>query len=232
MKCTLATWQKTLKNPRDFILQASTVDEWDGWQTFPIGMSFRWTDFESKWNENQIGEHIHTLLLAITPGSDKLRRPRPKNRNSILQTLLLKGFRNIQMTNEEYFSRLRNFKFVVSPEGNGIDCHRTYEALMAGCIPIVEDRPEMRKKYEGCPILWTTDYKEINSLYLLGKYEKMLHTQYDFSRLFYSSYSKEEQEKIRICSEHWMKKTRPNFPTFYESSAPFVSSAEPCETSS
>lgn len=30
-----------------------------------------------------------------------------------------------------------NFAFVLSPPGMGIDCHRTWESLMLGCIPIV-----------------------------------------------------------------------------------------------
>jgi hypothetical protein len=31
-----------------------------------------------------------------------------------------------------------DYAFVVSPHGNGLDCHRTWEALSLGCIPIVK----------------------------------------------------------------------------------------------
>jgi hypothetical protein len=216
MKMTLAQWQQTIKNPNDFILQASTIDEWDGWQPFPIGMSFRWTDFPELWKESQIGSHTLLLLMAVAEGSDSRRRPTPINRASIVHTLQIKGFRNIRLDAENYLKVLRNYKFVVSPEGNGIDCHRTYEALMAGCIPIVEDKPEVRKKYEGCPILYTKDFKEINTTYLLKQYEKMIHTEYDFSRLLYSSYTEEEKDSIKKSCDHWMKKTRPLFPPFYK----------------
>ncbi len=39
----------------------------------------------------------------------------------------------------EYLADLANAKYVVSPPGNGFDTHRTYEALVMGCIPIVQD---------------------------------------------------------------------------------------------
>lgn len=214
MKATLSHWQQIVKNPKDFILQASTINEWDGWQPFPIGMSFRWTDFEDKWVSSQIGTHTNLILVCVAERSDSIRRP--IHRASIVKSLQIKGFRNIRLNHDDYIMRLRDYKFVVSPEGNGVDCHRKYEALMAGCIPIIEDRPETRKKYAGCPILYTTDYKEINTLYLLKQYEKMLNTEYDFSRLFYSSYSEKEKESIRESCNYWMNKTRPGYPLFYK----------------
>lgn len=39
---------------------------------------------------------------------------------------------------DNYLNQLKTHKFVFSPEGNGIDCHRTWEALYLGAIPIVE----------------------------------------------------------------------------------------------
>ena len=35
-------------------------------------------------------------------------------------------------------SELSSYKFALSPEGNGIDCHRTWECLYLGVIPIVK----------------------------------------------------------------------------------------------
>jgi len=37
---------------------------------------------------------------------------------------------------EEYLHDLSQYKYVISPEGNGIDCHRTWEALYFKVIPI------------------------------------------------------------------------------------------------
>ena len=59
-------------------------------------------------------------------------------------------FASKQLANLDGVLRFRNFvnpklhrtllaksKFVVSPPGNGSDCHRTWEAIYLGCIPIV-----------------------------------------------------------------------------------------------
>jgi hypothetical protein len=38
----------------------------------------------------------------------------------------------------EYRRALADSKFVLSPAGNGFDCHRTWEAMYLGAIPIVK----------------------------------------------------------------------------------------------
>jgi hypothetical protein len=39
----------------------------------------------------------------------------------------------------EYFKLLNQYKFVASPEGNGPDCIRTWEAILLGIIPIIRN---------------------------------------------------------------------------------------------
>jgi len=38
---------------------------------------------------------------------------------------------------EKYYQELANFQFIASPSGNGIDCHRTWEAMYFRVIPIM-----------------------------------------------------------------------------------------------
>lgn len=116
------------------------------------------------------------------------------------------GFSNSSLGGSEYFKTIGTYKFVASPEGNGIDCHRHYEALLAGCIPILEKNPKSESKYAGCPVLWTTDYSEITEEYLTMKYKEMLNTEYDFSPLFLSSYTSEIQQKIKDRGNYWCLK--------------------------
>jgi hypothetical protein len=62
------------------------------------------------------------------------------DRNNIIQQLKTN---NIDYTHDynlpfdQYITKMSEHKFVLSPIGNGIDCHRTWEALYVGCIPIV-----------------------------------------------------------------------------------------------
>jgi hypothetical protein len=42
------------------------------------------------------------------------------------------------LNQSEHFERMSKYKFIASPEGNGVDCHRTWESLYFNSIPIVE----------------------------------------------------------------------------------------------
>ncbi|HAR62501.1 MAG: hypothetical protein DKM50_02660 [Candidatus Margulisiibacteriota bacterium] len=77
-----------------------------------------------------------------------------------------------------YLNMLNKYKFVASPPGNGIDCHRTWEALYLGAVPIVKSSPgiEYFKKL-GYPMWIVNDWTELNNVdesFLQKKYEKLM----------------------------------------------------------
>jgi len=82
-----------------------------------------------------------------------------------------------------YLSDLARSKFVLSPEGNGIDCLRTWESLLVGSIPIVT-KSEIDCLFEGLPVLIIDDWSEITEDFLLAKYEEMRSKQYSMERLY------------------------------------------------
>jgi hypothetical protein len=53
------------------------------------------------------------------------------------------------------------YAFVVSPHGNGLDCHRTWEALCLGCIPIVKTS-SLDNLYTDLPVLILDDWSSLN----------------------------------------------------------------------
>ncbi len=207
MKVTLAEWQKILKPRSSIIFNASEFEkQTDCWVPFTIGVSYKyiWTNDIP---ELQIGTHTETVLCAFREETDAVRRPSPsKNRRSIAKTLQQNGIKNTFVDGVQFFYDLPKYKFVISPEGNGVDCHRHYEAILAGCIPIIEDHVGIREKYEGCPVLYTNDYSEITHEYLLQKYTEMIDQEYDFSKLFMQSYSPEIQAQIRENGNYWGKR--------------------------
>ena len=142
----------------------------------------------------------------MNPHTDGTRRPSSINRKVILATLNKNGIMNTPISADLYYEALPQYKFIVSPEGNGIDCHRHYEALIAGCIPIIERNPLIEEKYKGCPILYTNDYSEITPSYLDAKYDEMKMQVYDFSRLFITSYLGDVQSEIKRCGNYWTTK--------------------------
>lgn len=52
------------------------------------------------------------------------------------------------------------YAFVASPSGVGMDCHRTWEALALGCIPIMK-RSGLATLFEGMPVLIVDQWKDI-----------------------------------------------------------------------
>lgn len=60
------------------------------------------------------------------------------------------------------------YAFSVSPHGNGLDCHRTWEDLILGCIVIVKSSV-LDVLYEGLPVVIVKDWSEITE-YNLNKW--------------------------------------------------------------
>jgi len=200
---TLREWQQINKDINNLIVQACVINGTDDWQPFSIGMQYSYMDNYHKGSKIQIGNHEKIVLCCISTGTDSIRRPTEKNRESIVKTLVNNNINNIWLHASDYFDTLPEYKFVISPEGNGIDCHRHYEALLAGCIPIIEYNSMIEEKYTGCPILYTHDYKEITEEYLSEKYSQMIDKTYDFSKLFLSYYNDEIKEYIKQCGNFW-----------------------------
>lgn len=65
------------------------------------------------------------------------------------------------LTVPEYYSDLCRSKFVLCPEGTGIDTHRVYESLFCGATPVVL-RNSLSHLYEKLPVCivnkWTDSY--------------------------------------------------------------------------
>lgn len=83
---------------------------------------------------------------------------------------------------EIYLSDLSQSYFVLSPRGNGLDCHRTWEALYLGSIPIV-CTSTLDPLFEGLPVLIIQDWSEITEPFLLQKYNQMQKSVYQWEKL-------------------------------------------------
>jgi hypothetical protein len=201
---TLTQWQNVYKNPYALIVQASVKDGSDSWQEFPIGMCYGYSQCDFHSPKLQIGNHEKTVFCGITLANDNRRRSHlPVNRETIMKILNNNNIFNKTILCKDYFEQLPDYKFVISPEGNGIDCHRHYEALLAGCIPIMEYNPLTQFKYRNLPVLYTRDYSEINEDYLNKVYLEMKDNTYDFSSLFLSYYNEEQRQRIYDCGNFW-----------------------------
>jgi len=74
-----------------------------------------------------------------------------KDRNSIIEKLSLESYVVTEPTRlsfEEYLKNMDKYKFVLSLRGAGWDCHRHYECLLVGSVPIMEKGP-IQKSFES-----------------------------------------------------------------------------------
>ena len=65
----------------------------------------------------------------------------------------------------KYLDELAHSYFVVSPEGSGTDCHRTWEALYARAIPILMHSP-LDPLFIDLPVILINNWSEITEEYL------------------------------------------------------------------
>ena len=67
------------------------------------------------------------------------------------------------------------FAFVLSPHGNGLDCHRTWEAIALGCIPVVKTSP-LDRLFSGLPVLIVNSWSDLNESLLSETVERFQDT--------------------------------------------------------
>jgi hypothetical protein len=72
----------------------------------------------------------------------------------------------------EFIADVYNHKFVICPEGNGIDTVRTWETLYMKSIPI-EKRNINNQFYTDLPICFVDDWAEITEDFLNQEYERI-----------------------------------------------------------
>jgi len=74
------------------------------------------------------------------------------------------------------------YAFVLSPMGHGMDCHRTWEALILGCIVIVKKSP-LDSLYDGLPVLIVKKWEDITENLLNETIEKFKNMDFDYDRI-------------------------------------------------
>jgi len=120
------------------------------------------------------------------------------NRKIIMNDLLQKGFKqNEKLQWNEYMKDLSSHKFAISPQGNGVDCHRTWECLYLGVIPIVQKSNPM-SYFNDLPILFVDDYEVIDDDFLNNHYETFKTTNFNLDKLNIDYYRKKFVELL-LC---------------------------------
>jgi hypothetical protein len=103
-----------------------------------------------------------------------------------------------------YYAQMAAHRFVLCPEGNGVDTYRVWEALYLGAVPIVMRSPQM-SAFAGLPILWTDDYAELTEAYLEAAWKAMSRRVFDLGPALMSTYRQRFLEHVGLLdSPHFV----------------------------
>lgn len=72
--------------------------------------------------------------------------------------------------------------FVISPHGNGLDCHRTWEALCLGCIPIVKSSG-IDSLFDDLPVWIVREWKDVTLDAMKRKLEEFKSKSFKYEKL-------------------------------------------------
>jgi hypothetical protein len=87
-----------------------------------------------------------------------------------------------KINRKETWEKQSKYAFVISPHGNGLDCHRTWEALCLGCIVIVKKSP-ISDLFEELPVLIVDDWKDVTIDLLRSTIDKYRRTEFNYDKL-------------------------------------------------
>lgn len=77
-----------------------------------------------------------------------------------------------KLKRSQTWAKQTEFAFVISPHGNGLDCHRTWEALCLGCIPIVKTSC-LDPLFFNFPVLIVQNWSDINAALLKNTVDRL-----------------------------------------------------------
>jgi hypothetical protein len=94
---------------------------------------------------------------------------RVQREKALAQALLIKDakIQKEKVPFEMYLQQLGDAKFILSPPGNGRDCHRTWEALLMGAVPIVLPS-EIDPLFDQLPVIIINDWSQLTENLLLS----------------------------------------------------------------
>ena len=102
-------------------------------------------------------ERIPKIYINFTLNNDRFQQ-RKRAFLEIPKDLL--AINNNFTKRTENWRNITNYTFVLSPFGVGMDCHRTWEALCLGAIPILK-APNFTKMFENLPVLIVNEWSDI-----------------------------------------------------------------------
>lgn len=182
----------------------------------PIGLDFHTISARHKWGHwqatpQQQEAELEAMRARMPANRDRLLRAHadfqfnmrenlfPGETRDTVEAVLRDNpnveFQRQKVSRGDLWREKTRYAFVVSPHGHGLDCHRTWESLVLGNIPIVK-RSSLDPLYEGLPVAIVDDWREITASNL-ERWHALLHSAF---------LNAEVQE--RLTNRYWIARIR------------------------
>jgi len=151
----------------------------------PIGIA------NSHWPHGDIGLFHQKILQSKTQKRDifcyvNFKIGTHRSRRNVRSYFEAKDWANVSGTVsiERYLDDMTRSRFVISPRGHGLDCHRTWETLMFGAIPVVV-KSDLDCLYEDLPVVIVDNWNQVTFEFLNDQYEKIRKKRYSYNKLYF-----------------------------------------------
>jgi hypothetical protein len=129
------------------------------------------------------------------PGSKKFGYDRENAIKEIQKELI--EYQEEKIPRSDTWRKQTQYAFVICPHGNGLDCHRQWEALCLGCIPIVVTSP-IDVLYKDLPVLIVKKWSDITQQLLQDTVNKFKDMTFQYDKLLLSYWV----DKINSYKKH------------------------------
>lgn len=165
----------------------------------PIGLDYHtlMTVVDHTWGEHALPIQQETMLKEIVQdlspfwerkircyGTFHFNWYASKDRTLAKETIRsdVIDYQEDRMLRETTWKTMTQYAFIPSPPGSGPDCHRTWEALILGCIPIVK-RSGLDPLFEGLPVWIVNEWTDITEETMGETVDRFRNMTFDMSRL-------------------------------------------------
>lgn len=143
----------------------------------PIGFDLH-THWQGLWTEpNHYYDNIRQMIqlrrqgvvattmenrtpTVLVPSWSEDRHPDRKASHGVLDQCNISHVSLTHMPIDQLWNTYTQYQFGLSPFGNGMDCHRTWEYLFFGLVPIVKSS-SLDALYQGLPVVIVKEYADL-----------------------------------------------------------------------
>jgi hypothetical protein len=119
------------------------------------------------------------------------------------QECLKKIDKSISLIEKNHLPRISSWQrqsqcmFVISPEGAGIDCHRTWEAILLGCVPVLK-KNKFSELFSQLPVVILNDWSDFNSTEMIQHMNRLNSKKFNFSSMFLKYWQEKIDDKTQF----------------------------------